>query len=71
MEKRHDTHSDEKIYIPLYMRLKVCQQSLERIGVMGGSDHDTRLHERQGAAVADVTALINPNLSEIPHFDYL
>ena len=38
---------------------------------MGGADHYTPLHERQGAAGAELAAPINPDLSLIPHFAYV
>lgn len=66
MDKRHDTDCDAKKLYPSLLRLLACKWSLERTGVMGGTKHDTSLQKRQGAAVADLAAPINPNLSLIP-----
>ena len=45
--------------------------AVEKKEVMGGTDHDTSLHERQGVAVAELAAPINPDLSLILHFAYV
>jgi len=44
-----------------------CKHALERKKVKGGTDCDSSLHESQGAAVAELDAPINPDLSLIPH----
>lgn len=49
----------------------VCKCALEKKEVMGGADSDTSLQEREGAAVAELVAPINPDMSLTPHFAYV
>ena len=53
-------------YIPSSLGTLMYRCALEKEEVMGGTVHDTPLHERAGTAVADRTSLINPDLSLIP-----
>jgi len=48
-----------------------CKHALERKKVKGGTDCDSSLHESQGAAVAELDAPINPDLSVIHYFAYI
>ena len=64
--KLHDTDSDERQLYPSSLRTLVCKCALEKEEVMGGTVHDTPLHERPGTAVADRTSLIIPDLLICP-----
>ena len=66
MDKLHDTDSEARQLYAFSVGTLACKCALEKKEVMGGTDRDTSLHERHSAAVAELAAPINPDLSLIP-----
>ena len=68
----HETESDARELYAASLGALARKRALERTGVMGGTNDDTPLHERQGTAVvAELAAPINPDLSLIPRIAYV